>query len=118
MWDFDGNYTYLHRSQDSNPGLVLTDTPRHKGFVSALARLGGGWEAVGSVRAYSRRHSSSDGLQVAGGFAVTDAKAVYRFGNGARVEAGTRNAFDKLYAYAEGYPEAGRTWFVQAGRQW
>lgn len=118
MWDFDGSYTYLHRSQDSNPGLVLTETPRHKGFVSALARFGGGWEAVGSVRAYSRRYSSSDGLQVAGGFAVTDVKAVYRFGSGTRLEAGTRNAFDKLYAYAEGYPEAGRTWFVQAGHQW
>lgn len=118
IWEFDGNYTYLHRSQDSNPGVVLTDTPRHKVFASALARLGYDWEAQGSVRAYSRRYSSSDGLQVAGGFGVTDLKAVYRFGGGTRVEAGARNAFDKLYAYTEGYPEAGRTWFVQAARQW
>lgn len=118
IWEIDGNYTYLHRSQDSNPGVVLTDTPRHKLFASALARLGGGWEAQGSVRAYSRRYSSSDGLQVAGGFGVADVKAVYRFAHGTRVEAGARNAFDKLYAYAEGYPEAGRTWFVQAARQW
>ena len=117
-WELDANYTWLHRSLRSNPGLVLTETPKHKAFASALWRANDALELGASARSYSRRYSSSDGLQVASGFTTVDLKAGYRLASHTRVETGARNAFDRLYAYAEGYPEAGRGYFLQVASQW
>ncbi|MNH47309.1 catecholate siderophore receptor CirA [compost metagenome] len=55
----------------------------------------------------------SDGSQMSGGYAVYNLKSGYRFSNDIRIEAGIRNLFDRLYAYSEGYPESGRSYFVQ-----
>jgi iron complex outermembrane receptor protein len=112
-WDLSANYTYLQRKNLSTPGLFLTDTPRHKVFTSAVWNAGGGWSVTGSAEAYSRRYSSSDGTQIAPGFMVTNLKMGYRLPGGTLLEAGVRNLFDRLYEYTEGYPEAGRTYFVQ-----
>lgn len=112
-WDLSANYTYLQRTNRSTPGLFLTDTPRHKIFASAVWNTGDGWSVTGSTEAYSRRYSSSDGTQVAPGFMLANLKAGYRLPGGTLLEAGVRNLFDRLYEYTEGYPEAGRTYFVQ-----
>jgi iron complex outermembrane receptor protein len=111
-WDVVANYTYLKRVNRSSAD-VLTDTPRQKLFASALWRAGHGVDVSASAEAYTRRYSSSDGSQVAPGFMVVNLKAGYLLSNGTRLEAGARNLFDRLYEYVEGYPEAGRTYFVQ-----
>lgn len=111
-WDIAANYTYLNRRNRSSTE-AMTDTPRQKLFASALWHLGRHWEVSGSAEAYTRRYSSTDGKQIAPGFALANLKAGYLMQNGARLEAGVRNLFDRLYAYAEGYPEAGRTYVVQ-----
>jgi len=59
------------------------------------------------------RYSSTDGKQLVPGYAVTNGKLGYRTNGGLLVEAGVRNMFDRLYSYTEGFPEAGRTYFVQ-----
>jgi iron complex outermembrane receptor protein len=107
------NYTYLNRTNRSTPGVFPTDTPHHKLFADAVWHAGGGWEVIGSTEGYSRRYSSSDGIQVAPGFVTANLKAGYRFSGGTLLEAGVRNLFDRIYEYAEGYPEPGRTFFVQ-----
>lgn len=112
-WDLSANYSYLQRTNRSTPGLFLTDTPRQKVFASAAWNVGSGWSITGSTEAYSRRYSSSDGTQVAPGFMLANLKAGYRLPGGILLEAGVRNLFDRLYEYTEGYPEAGRTYFVQ-----
>jgi iron complex outermembrane receptor protein len=112
-WDYAANYTYLERKNKSSPGVFLTDTPKHKLFASTTWIIGGGWHSTASVEALSSRYSTSDGKQVAAGFAVANLKAGYRLNNGTLIEGGVRNLFDRLYAYSEGFPEPGRTWFVQ-----
>lgn len=110
-WDLGGNYTWLRRKNTSNPSLLSTDTPRQKLFASARFNHGA-WHVTGSTEASSKRYSSSDGVQVARGFAVYHLKGGYRFDSGAELEAGVRNVGDKLYSYSEGYPMAGRNFFV------
>ncbi len=111
-WEYSGNYTWLERKNKSGTAR-LTDTPRHKLFASATWQPGPGWSVTGSVEALSSRVSSSDGKQVAAGFGVAHLKAGYRFAGGTLVEVGARNLLDRLYAYSEGFPEPGRTLFVQ-----
>lgn len=111
-WRFGGNYTYLQRKNVSSPNLKPTDTPRHKVFVHTDYQWAS-WTFTASADAMSRRYSTSDGKQVAAGFGVVDLKAAWLWRSDLTVEGGVRNAADKLYAYTEGFPEAGRTWFLQ-----
>ncbi|RMX04217.1 TonB-dependent receptor [Corticibacter populi] len=106
-----GNYTWLRRKNLSAPDVRPTDTPRHKLFAS-VGWSHGPWKLTGNVEAASQRYSSSNGQQVAHGFAVYGFKAGYTLGSGMQIEAGVRNLFDRLYAYSEGYPMAGRNYFV------
>ena len=45
-------------------------------------------------------------------YATTDIVAVVPIRYGASVQAGVKNLLDRNYYYTAGYPEAGRTWFV------
>ncbi len=112
-WTFAANYTYLERSNRSDPAVKLTDTPRHKLFAGLTWTPADAWAVTASLDALSSRYSSSDGKQVAGGFAVANLKAGYSVSKGMKLEGGVRNLFDRLYAYSEGFPEPGRTYFVQ-----
>lgn len=111
-WKIGANYTLLYRRNLEDDAIKLTDTPRHK-FFAAATRSQGPWQYGGSVEAASGRYSSSDGAQRAAGFAVANIKGGYRTDSGVLIEVGIRNLFDRLYAYAEGFPEAGRNYFVQ-----
>jgi iron complex outermembrane receptor protein len=117
-WQLDGHYQHLDRDNLSRPDVRLTDTPRHQ----LMAHLG--WTAApaltlhGHLKLSSSRFSSSDGLQVAAKFAVLDLKAVWRATPLLDVEAGVHNLTDRLYAYAEGFPEPGRQIFVQGRLRW
>lgn len=111
-WDLLANYTYLDRQNKVNSDK-LTDTPRHKLFATAVWSFAPSWSATGVVEAYSHRYSSSDGKQAVGAFVLANLKLGYRLFGGTLIEAGVRNIFDKTYRYTEGYPEAGRNYFVQ-----
>jgi len=106
------NYTWLDRENLSDHDLHPTDTPRHSAFGSASWHLGD-WQHTASVEAASRRYNTSDGNQMAPGYAVYNLKSGYRFSNDVLIEGGIRNLFDRLYEYSEGYPEMGRQYFVQ-----
>jgi len=110
--DLSTSYSYLDRRNRSGDGLFLTDTPHHNLFAAVTWHATGAIAISTSVNAMSRRYSSSDGKQVAPGFTIANLKAGYRFSNGLLLEAGVSNLFDKLYYVAEGYPEAGRTFFT------
>lgn len=117
------NYTYLHRSltdplrADYRP----TQTPRHNAFV----RLD--WQATPtltvspSVQVSSSRLSESaiqpeDPAAIAytrmGGFALANLDFAWQASDRAEVLVGVRNIFDRNYALVEGYPEAGRSFFL------
>lgn len=114
-WGVMVNYTRLHRRNVSDPAIRPTDTPRDKLFA-ALSRDLGAWRVSADVDMASSRYSASDGSRRVGGFAVYGLKAGYGFANDARIEVGVRNLFDRQYAYTEGYPEAGRSYFMQFNR--
>ena len=110
--ELGGSYTYISRDSESDPDIYLTDVPRHKLFTylqwdaTALLRL------TASLRYESDRYSSSDGLQRTDDFTVVDLKGAWQFAPHFTAELGVRNLGDVLYSYSEGYPQPGRTWYL------
>ena len=116
-WTLGGNYTYLHSKNISDPEVKLTGMPENTLFAYAQWQLDSRWSLQMSEEAASQRYSSSDGKQVAAGFAVSNFKAGYHVTSALLLEGGINNLFDTLYAYEEGYPEAGRSEFIQFNYQ-
>src|SRR5690606_38991945 len=106
------NYTYVNRQNLSDPDVELTDTPKHSLFLHSTLTMGN-WQLTASLQAASSRINSTDGLQRSAGFGVGNIKAVYEFSNGIAIEGGIDNVTDRLYQYSEGFPEVGRTAFLQ-----
>ncbi len=113
-WRYAFNYAYLERRNHTGNGLLLTDTPRHKAFATAAWTIADAWSVAGTVEGMSRRNSSSDGKQVAPAFAIAGLKGTWRATPALSVDLGVRNLFDRVYCYAEGFPEEGRTWLANA----
>ena len=105
------NYTYIRRNNLSNPSILFTDVPRDKlfGFVQYEAidrfylQLNGEYD--------SKRYSTSYGAAT-GAFAVFNATASWHVWKYFSLEGGVNNIFDRNYSLVEGYPEAGRNFFV------
>jgi len=117
-WRVDGHYQYLDRDNLSQPQVLLTDTPRHQLMAHAAWALQPALTLHAQLKLESARNSTSDGLQVAGRFAVADLKAAWQATPQTALEAGVHNLSDRLYAYTEGFPEPGRQLFVQARLSW
>ncbi len=111
--DYVLNYSYLDRSNRSDPGIRLTDAPRHQGFASLRWHATPSWSLSANADAMSGRYSSSDGSQRAAGFAVFGVSTRYRFGQAYSLSLGAHNLTDRLYAYSEGYPEPGRSYYLR-----
>lgn len=109
----NASYTYVDRQNLSDPTVRLTDTPLHSLFVSTRYELSAQWSVTASLTGASSRMNSTDGRQQSAGYSVADLSTRYAVANGLVVEAGIQNLFDRLYTLSEGFPEAGRTAFVQ-----
>ncbi|OPY61779.1 MAG: Ferric enterobactin receptor precursor [Syntrophorhabdaceae bacterium PtaU1.Bin034] len=105
-----GNYTYLDNNNRTNPDK-LTDVPEHKFFIYAKYSPIKKLSILGDLEYDSKRWSSTNGVQVAKGFTVVNAKAMYEITKGLQIEAGVQNLFDKNYEISEGFPMPGRTYF-------
>ncbi len=107
------NYTFMYNKNRTND-LVITDLPKHKFFVygkySPVKQL----SLFASLEYDTRRYSSTDGVDEAGEFVVINTKVSYEPLKDLLLEAGINNLLDRDYELTEGYPEAGRTYFVQA----
>lgn len=105
------NYTCLKRKNVTNPEILFTNVPENKFFAYADLTFLKRAELLASIEHNSRRYSTSYGT-TAGAYTLVDAKAsvkLYRF---ISAEAGVNNIFDVNYALVEGFPEAGRTFFI------
>ncbi len=67
---------------------------------------------VGSVEYNSDRYSSTDAVRVVDQYTLVNIKAVYDILYGFSIEGGINNLSDENYALDEGYPLAGRNFFV------
>lgn len=114
QWRLDLSYSYLDRSNRSNARLRLTDAPRNQ-FNGELRWLPlPQWSLASEVQAMSKRYSSTDATQVAAGFGVMGLSTHYAFTPHCSASAGVHNLFDRLYEFSEGYPEAGRSYYLRA----
>ncbi len=110
--ELHGNYTYLSRENVTSPSIELTDVPEHKLFAQATWHPTDPLSLGASAQYESERYSSTDGIRKADAFTVFGLKAGYEFGHGVSGRVGVQNLLDTDYAYQEGYPEPGRTWYA------
>ncbi|WP_233092869.1 TonB-dependent siderophore receptor [Paracoccus sp. IB05] len=117
------NYTYLHTSV-KDPVVTtakVTDLPDHKAYLrldwQAMDRLtispsvevyGGRWSdpAIGSGNRNAPIYTKM------GGFALANFDMAWQVSDQANVGFGIRNLFDRNVSVVEGYPEAGRTFYL------
>lgn len=105
------NYTYLKRKNITNPAILFTNVPENKFFAYAEFSFLKCAELLASVEHNSRRYSTSYGT-TAGAYTLVNAKASIKLYTFISAEAGVNNIFDVNYALVEGFPEAGRTFFI------
>lgn len=121
QWRLGGAYTYLKRDNLSDSSVKLTNTPTHKLFAHASwlpierLELQVNLDAEkGRTIGYRENKGMPDSYPTLSGFAVAGFKSTYTVQNGLSIEAGVRNINNKNYAYSDGYPMPGRTWFAGA----
>jgi iron complex outermembrane receptor protein len=112
-----GNYTFTHRHITDEAGLPVqpTGVPTHKAFLYAQAQAMEKLTITPSVEiASSRWTSTSDGslYYKTGSFALLGVKAAYAITDQVEVAAGVRNLLDENYQLTDGFPEAGRSYYL------
>jgi len=105
------NYAYLDRKNESQPNVRLIDTPRHSFLTYADIRPVEWLSIIPSVEYNGSRYSTTYGIE-AGAWAVTNLKVAMRLPSQVTLSAGVNNLLDRNYALTEGFPEAGRSFFV------
>lgn len=120
-WRIGAAYTYLERDNLSDKSIKLTDTPTHKLFTHASWMPTEQLELQANLNAetgrdvrYRNAKGSPDTYPTQPSFAVAGLKGAYSLQQDLTFELGVRNLTDKNYAYSEGYPMPGRTWFAGA----
>lgn len=113
------NYTWTRRNLNdpSNTGFEPIGVPTHKAFVyadwQALPRL----HLIPSVDIASDRwtvDSAGTNYYRTGSYIDASLRVDYEVNEHLAIGAGVRNAFDDLYYLTDGFPEAGRRFFLTA----
>lgn len=105
------NYTRIERTNDSNPDIYFTNVPKNKLFIYLQYQLNKDYWLITSWEYNSSRYSTSYGTLVSE-YAELNAKLHTKIGKYFSLEGGVNNVLDKNYAFAEGYPEQGRNYFI------
>lgn len=109
--DLTTSYSFIIQKNKTNPELRFTDVPKHKVW-SNLSYHPTNWAKVSLTHEYySRRYSRSYGI-MADEFHLFNLQGSFAWKQ-FTLYTGIKNLFDTNYAYAEGYPEAGRNYFTK-----
>lgn len=110
-FDLGATYTFLDRTNLSDPDVPRIDAPRHKGRVSATAEILPSLRLLAAVDLEAGRRTQNEGgtLFSVPSFATVGVKGVWSIVRQVDVELGVLNAFDAHCWVADGYPEAGRS---------
>ena len=104
------NYT-LTEAENKTNSEDLTNIPKHKIFGYALYKPIEPLGFLADVRYDTSRYSSTNGVRIADSYTVVNAKVFYEVFKNLVAEFGVDNVLDANYAYDEGFPEPGRTYF-------
>lgn len=112
-----GNYTWLKRSLDDpqRPDLEPVGTPEHLAYLYARWRPIEKLTVTPSIEMSSSRWSSNrfeDVFTSVPGFSLFNLNLEYEFSGHVSASVGIRNLLDKNYELADGYPEPGRTFYL------
>ena len=97
----------------SDPTIKPLGSPQYKYMLAADWQFLQEWRLRVDAQHESKRYSNSTGTRVAGSFTLANAFVRFTPIERLGLELGVRNATDELYAYEEGFFEAGRTWLAQ-----
>lgn len=103
---------WLERKNVSSPAIATTNTPKRRYRAVANWEFATNWRLRVDGQYESERISNTTGTRIAGAYAVVNAFARYGTDHWG-VEFGGKNLGDRLYAFEEGFFEAGRTWVAQ-----
>jgi iron complex outermembrane recepter protein len=106
------DYTWLDRENKSRPDIEPTDTPEHKAFAYLVYSPSYNIDLIASVLYEDSRINESPGERRVGSFTVANLKGSWEFRTDWIAELGVNNVMDEDYAYDEGFPEPGRSFFV------
>lgn len=104
-------HSYLHRSNLSNKVIKFTDAPEHKVIISANYQCLNYASIQANCEYNSSRYSTSYGTK-SGEFAIANIGTHIKIYKSIALEGGINNILDKNYTISEGFPEAGRNYFV------
>lgn len=105
------NYTYVKRNNLTDASVHFTDVPEHKVFGFLQYQLRSRFTIQANTEYNSSRYSTTYGTK-SGAFMLLNASATMNVWRYFSVEAGINNIADRNYTLVEGYPEAGRNYFV------
>lgn len=111
---FTTNYTYLSRRNQTMPNVIMLDTPRHKSYSMLSYRWLDRVTTFLDLTYEGGRWNSNDAGRVlrAPSFAGVGLGGTARVWRATELQAGINNLLDRNYFYVQGYPEAGRTSYV------
>lgn len=115
-----GNYTYLKReiSDVLLPNLRSTGVPEHLLYLHATWTPTDKFSMTGSIETSSARWSDNpvkNGPYIEmEGFMLANLNFEYKFTQDFSTSFGVRNLFDKNYELVTGFPEPGRTFYLNA----
>lgn len=109
-----GNYTYLSRKNTFDPSLIMLDTPRHSTYTSLTWLATDRVNLLADLRYEGGRHFQNEAGRYGRGsnFATVGIGGSLKLYRGTDIQAGVHNLLDRNYLLVDGFPEAGRTSFV------
>lgn len=113
-FQFSTNYTYLSRRNQTMPAVIMLDTPRHKVYSTATYSWRSRFTVLADFLYEGGRWNANDAGRVlrASSFAAVGLNGSVRLYRQAELQAGINNLFDRDYFLVQGYPEAGRNFYV------
>jgi iron complex outermembrane recepter protein len=105
------NYSLIRRKNETNPDILFTNVPKNKLFAYVDYTFLKRANILVSTEYNSDRNSTSYGTKV-DGYTLVNTKASVKIFKYVQLEGGANNIFDKNYMLVEGFPEAGRNYFV------
>jgi len=109
--NISANYTYIKRQNIIAPEIKFTDVPEHKIYALVDFSFMKNLNFVASTEYNSERFSTSDGT-INDGFSLLNTQISYSFGQYLKIESGVNNVLDANYSLTEGYPAAGRNYYL------